>query len=458
MPLADAHEPTAKLLRELLNDARDGLLALDEHGMIIDANEAAAHALGRLRRHVVGKPLAVFVPLEERRQLRSTLVSLSGLDRVQLELPLAGADRPTMLVFRAVPYVVPKRIAVTLLTSGGSALPPRAESTFELERFLLRFPHAVVGLRRDLRVAFSNQRARRLLGGENLRVGRPLSEPAVGKELRALAHRLVRRPAPLSATSVELPDGRILRIAGIAAQEDEPAVLLIEDVTEQHRRDRVMREFVRNAAHQLRTPLTGITTAVQVLQSGAKDVPEDRDRFLAHVEQHTARLNRITHGLLALARAQSGEQVLRLDAVELGSLLESLAAEADPTPGVRFETTYPGSIAALAEPDLVREALAALVDNAVAHTRGGIVRLAAREEDGRVAIEVTDTGAGILPEHRTRVFEPFYRGGETGDGFGLGLAIAAQAVAAMDGELRLEDAPGGGTQFTMILPSAQVAR
>jgi signal transduction histidine kinase len=235
-------------------------------------------------------------------------------------------------------------------------------------------------------------------------------------------------------------------------------VLLIEDVTAQHRQDRVMREFVRNAAHQLRTPLTGITTAVEVLQSGAKESPEDRDRFLAHIERDAARLTRIARGLLLLARAQSREQDIRLEFVELLPLLEELAADAQAVPGVSVEATCPPGLAALAEPSLLQEALDALLENAIAHTTDGEVRMAASASNDQVAIDVSDTGEGVPPEHRSRIFEPFYRVNEGGDGFGLGLAIAAQAARAMDGELQAADAPGGGTTFTIRLPSARVVR
>jgi signal transduction histidine kinase len=224
-------------------------------------------------------------------------------------------------------------------------------------------------------------------------------------------------------------------------------------VTAQYRHDRVMREFVRNAAHQLRTPLTGIATAVEVLQSGAKDNPADRDRFLGHIERDAARLTRIARGLLVLARAQSGEQNLRLELVDLCPLLDRLGAEAEPAPGVTVEVTCPPGTTAFAEPNLLQEALAELLVNATAHTQVGRVRLAASATDDHVDIDVVDTGEGVLPEHRTRIFEPFYRIGESGEGFGLGLAIAAQAARAMDGELRATDVPGGGTAFTIRLPS-----
>jgi signal transduction histidine kinase len=278
-------------------------------------------------------------------------------------------------------------------------------------------------------------------------------------DLQAVAERIVSTVGTATPSTVELADGRTLRITGVPARGDVPAVLLIDDVTSQYRHDRVMREFVRNAAHQLRTPLTGIATAVEVLQSGAKESPDDRDRFLGHIERDAARLTRIARGLLVLARAQSGEQSLQLEQVELRPLLERLRAAAEPAPpGVTVEATCPDGLTALAEPSLLEEALAELLENAIAHTPAGFVRLIAAESDEHVAIDVVDSGEGVPPEHRARIFEPFYRVAESGDGFGLGLAIAAQAARAMDGELRAAEVPGGGTAFTIWLASSSMVR
>jgi signal transduction histidine kinase len=448
---------SGKLLRELLDDAREGLLALDEHGAILEANEAAARFLKRERRHLLGKPFAAFVPLDQRRLYRHNLaVTLRG-EPTRIELPLGPDGLQSSISMRLLPRSEPPRIAVALV-SGAVRAPERPDhhDSTRPENFFVRLPFAVVGLRPDLNVAFANPRALSLLGPEAVRVGRPLGDARIPIDLRQLGSNVVSRPTHFSESPIELPDGRALRMTGIPPHRGEPGVLMLEDVSVQHRHDRVMREFVRNAAHQLRTPLTGITTAVEVLQSGAKHVPEDRDRFLEHIERHAARLTRIARGLLVLARAQSGEQIMRLEFVELRPLLESLAADAEPAQGVTVEASCPSSLAALAEPNLVHEALAALVDNAVTHTRHGTVRLVAQEVDGRVEIHVLDNGPGILPEHQGRVFEPFYRGLEFGEGFGLGLAIAAQAAEAMDGELRTAASPDGGTRFTIRLPSARV--
>jgi signal transduction histidine kinase len=207
-----------------------------------------------------------------------------------------------------------------------------------------------------------------------------------------------------------------------------------------------VREFVRNAAHQLRTPLAGITAAVEVLQSGAKEVSSDRDRFLRHIAEHTWRLTRIARALLTLARAQSGESIA-LESVELRALLERVAVHAGPAGEGRIAVACSSSLTARAQPELLLEAISALVDNAVTHTKGEI-RLDARDAGEIVEIAVVDTGEGIAPEHHARIFEPFYRVAETGEGFGLGLAIAHQAVEAMQGELSV-----AANTFTIRLPS-----
>lgn len=214
-----------------------------------------------------------------------------------------------------------------------------------------------------------------------------------------------------------------------------------------------MREFLRNAAHQLRTPLAGIMAAVETLQSGAKDQPEDRDRFLAHLERHAERLTRLGRGLLTLARAQAGEDAL-IDFVELRPLVDRLAAEAEARDGVGIRVDCEPGLATLASPDLLHEALAALLENALDHTREGEVRISCARLNGRVAVTVTDTGPGILPEFVDRVFEPFFRLTPSGEGYGLGLTIAAQAVQAMGGDIDVSSAVGAGTSFTVRLPSA----
>jgi len=316
-------------------------------------------------------------------------------------------------------------------------------------RFFERFPHGVIRVGADRRVLFGNARGAQLLGRSTFTIGEPLAAGTLSE----FAELVLESPDETHTTRLVLPEGRVLRVSGLGQQGAGSALLLLDVVTAQERHDRIMREFLRNAAHQLRTPLTAITTTVEVLQAGAKHVPADRDRFLEHIEAHAERLIRIAHGLLVLARAQLGEPI-RLTAVDLRPLLEELEAETQPMEGVRIIVDCEPGLVALAEGDLLHEALAALLENAVAHTDAGEIHLCARKLNGAVKVSVTDSGGGVLPEHRARIFEPFYRpNAEGGQGFGLGLAIAAEAARAMKGELTVDDRDIGASFTIRLVPA-----
>ena len=322
----------------------------------------------------------------------------------------------------------------------------------DLDRLLLGFPQAVVVLGDDRRVAFANAEALELFGGDAIRLGDALEDPFGGGDLDAVVDRLTIDGDHTADVRIATQDDRTIRVT--AASHDASVLLFVEDITKQEREERAVREFVRNAAHQLRTPLTGIATAVEVLQSGAKNVEADRDRFLGHVSRHTSRLLRIVRGLLALARAQSGEQ-LQLGPVAVAPMLARLADDTEPAAGIALETSCPPRLKALADPNLLEEVVAALLENAVAHTAAGAIRMTGAASGDAVTIDVVDTGGGVAPNRLGRIFEPFYRDTVEGEGerFGLGLAIAAQAVRAMDGRIEaLEAREGAHFRITLRAP------
>ena len=339
---------------------------------------------------------------------------------------------------------------------------------------------AVIGQIRDgvaifepetFRIVVANGEAMRILGTrdvpgaslsdlgawEALHAGvstRPDEHLPVGRALRgeALTARgqLVRPDG--SRVALELRTGPIHDAAGRVVG----AVAVLADLTEREQLHHAEREFVTNAAHELRTPLAAISSAVEVLRAGAKDVPEERDHFLEHIDRECARLARLTTALLSLARAQGGVEKPRVDLVELCPLLEQLASSARPADGVAVEAYCPVDLLAVANPDLLEQALANLVSNAARHTREGSIALGARPDgEQRVAVEIRDTGSGMTDEERVRVTERFYRGTD-GDGFGLGLAIAADAVRAVGGELELESEVGRGTVARVTLPAGRL--
>jgi two-component system phosphate regulon sensor histidine kinase PhoR len=233
------------------------------------------------------------------------------------------------------------------------------------------------------------------------------------------------------------------------------AVVTYEDVTGQHRREQADRDFVSNAAHQLRTPLTAIASAVAVLQGGAKEIPEERDRFLGHLERETDRLARLGHALLALARAQREEEQPALAIVPLHPLLKAVVDEARPKDGVAITLDCPPELAATTNAELLEEALGNIVANAVSYTEAGRIDVVATRADGAVRIDISDTGPGISEDARGRAFDRFFRGdaGRRG-GFGLGLPIARAAIEAAGGEIELESTSRGTTARIVLRGAA----
>jgi signal transduction histidine kinase len=327
-----------------------------------------------------------------------------------------------------------------------------------LQRLLERLHEGVIAVDRRLRVRFANDAARRILGVPDLSEGHRLPEPWSNVSLRNLVAPLFTGPAE-QRQEVVFPDAlRTYSLVGIPASPDsDTAVVVITDISEREQRERAEREFVTNAAHELRTPLTTISGAVQVLQAGAKDSADERDRFLAHIERESARLGRLTRALLVLARAQTGEEIPMVDAVELRPLLDEIAAEYGPRSAAEVEVRCPPDLAALADRDLIEQALSNLAANAVEHTEHGkIVLSAQRMSSGAVVIEVEDTGRGIAAAEQERVFDRFYRGQRRdGRGFGLGLAIVSEAVRALHGQIELDSKPGAGTTVRLTLPGTR---
>jgi two-component system phosphate regulon sensor histidine kinase PhoR len=230
---------------------------------------------------------------------------------------------------------------------------------------------------------------------------------------------------------------------------------VIGDVSGRERRQRAEREFVANAAHQLRTPVSAIASAIEVLQGGAKENPETRDRFLAHLDRQCTRLVRLTRALLLLARAQALAEPPAVEVVMLRPLLEGIARALRPGQGVDVRLECPFTLAALTNRDLLEQAIGNVAENAAKYTVEGEIVLCA-EPDGRIVrVVVSDTGPGADLSAEGS-FPRFYRDpAAEGEGFGLGLAIAAEAVRALRGELEIESGDEG-TRVVVTLPAATV--
>ncbi len=230
------------------------------------------------------------------------------------------------------------------------------------------------------------------------------------------------------------------------------------------------RRLLANVAHELRTPLTVIQGYALALREGVIEDTRQREQALATIAEESERADRLLSQLLQLSRLESGvrrpaRQPVRLqDLVERISERHRLAAEAR---GVELSATIVPDLFARADPELLEQAIDNLVANALQHggpgTRVHITAQPALTGSDRtpfVRIRVSDNGPGIPPEALPRLFERFYRveptEGETQrpSGFGLGLAIAREIVAAHGGTIAVESQPGQGTTFVIDLPAA----
>jgi len=331
------------------------------------------------------------------------------------------------------------------------------EGAFELlrddrnrfERLLDRLDEGVVLVRRDLTVEYANGRARELAGVD-------LTESSVGREVQRFAVAVFASELP-AQLHLETDDERTFLVSAIPPGAGMDTVMLVlSDESQRERAERVQREFATNAAHELRTPLASIVTAIEMLQTGAKDDHVVRDEFLQVIETEAARLTRLTRALLILARAEAQQQEPRLADVAVAEILEEVAAAVPHPANVVVEC--PRGLVVAADRDLLEQALSNLLGNAVQASRGArVVLRGAEATDGRVEIEVIDLGPGISDADRARIFDRFYRAGDSEEGgFGLGLPIARSAVQAIGGMIELISPPDGGTTVRVTLAAGRL--
>ena len=234
------------------------------------------------------------------------------------------------------------------------------------------------------------------------------------------------------------------------------AVLVVLDVTEKEQREQLRREFTANVSHELKTPLTSILGTAEILENGLVKT-EDVSHFAGNIHREAQRLIGLVNDIIKLSRLDEGGPAGQWETVSLRGVAEgvldqlALAAE-------RKQVTLAlegdcGPVRGV--PQIVEEILYNLCDNAVAYNKPGgsvTVTLSACEEGERVT--VADTGIGIPPEDRARVFERFYRvdKSHSGGGTGLGLSIVKHGAAYLGARVELESEPGRGCTFTLIFP------
>jgi two-component system, OmpR family, phosphate regulon sensor histidine kinase PhoR len=241
------------------------------------------------------------------------------------------------------------------------------------------------------------------------------------------------------------------------------AVLVLHDITELRRLERVRRDFVANVSHEFKTPLTAIQGFAETLLGGALHDTANRAHFVEIIRDHARRLARLTDDLLKLSRIEAGRLELELRDVRVAALVNGcvetarMNAEAK---RLRIHVLLPDGLPPVrADGAQLGEVLQNLLDNAIQYTpSGGQINVTATANGQGVTFTVADTGIGIPESELERIFERFYRvdaarSREAG-GTGLGLAIARHIVDAHGGRIWVESAVGQGSRFHFRIASA----
>lgn len=238
------------------------------------------------------------------------------------------------------------------------------------------------------------------------------------------------------------------------------AVLVLHDVTDLRRLERLRREFVSNVSHELKTPLAAIQGYVETLLDGAVDDSNVNRRFLTGIATQGNRLHAMIQDLLQLGRIEAGNEAFEIQNVEVGSIITSVIEEnrhVAEAKGLSCEVVpAPNDITVRADPKALRTIVENLLTNAVKYTNIGTVRIGWRVEYKQLRIDVTDTGVGIAKEHQPRIFERFYRVDEArsrdAGGTGLGLAIVKHLCQFFGGRVSVRSQLGKGSTFSVFLP------
>ncbi|MFQ5511181.1 MAG: ATP-binding protein [Candidatus Krumholzibacteriia bacterium] len=344
-----------------------------------------------------------------------------------------------------------------------------ARQSNEQEAVLSSMVESVLAVDEGERMLRVNNAAAGLFGIEKESVeGRPLQEVVRNPGLHELVKRVLASEETVEGDLVlHEPDERSLQVHGNPLRDSTGrsigALLVLNDITQLRRLERVRRDFVANVSHELRTPITTIKGFVETLADGAIEQRQDATRFLDIIAEHTERLNAIIEDLLALSRLEldAEEGVVQLERQNIHAVVARAVNMCRPqagTRGVHVNLAGDSAIQCALSAPLLERAVVNLIDNATKYSdEGGEVRIKIDETPEGAGIHVTDRGCGIAARHLPRIFERFYRTDPARSrgmgGTGLGLAIVKHIALVHGGRVSVDSTPGRGSTFSILLPA-----
>jgi two-component system, OmpR family, phosphate regulon sensor histidine kinase PhoR len=336
-----------------------------------------------------------------------------------------------------------------------------------LEAMLGAMVEGVLVIDRQGQVVRANERVRQIfgLGRDDPLLGRRLWDVSRDTELSGVVREAMNRSQP-TFREVQLrgEKDRFLAVTAGPTADRTAWVIVLHDVTEMKRLERVRTDFVANVSHELRTPMTAIKGFAETLASTGYDDHERVARYVSIIERQASRLSRLIEDLLTLSDLELGKMAVRMRTMALAPIVhdvvELLSGTAERA-HVKVRIEVDESVEAKGDPDRLAQVVSNLLENAIkfSENRGEVtVRVQRAATGGLVELQVVDRGVGIPAEDLPRLAERFYRvdkarSSELG-GTGLGLSIVKHIVQAHGGSLLIESRVGVGTTVTVRLPAA----
>lgn len=341
-----------------------------------------------------------------------------------------------------------------------------SEQKNKLEAILESMQSGVIAVDNIGRIMLVNSEAIQIFGFEGNIIGRYILEVVRNIDLEEI---IKNHSDEETEISLSYPEKKLLRVKAAPIKDDSDSkktfgiVVVLQDITELKKLEKMRSDFVANVSHELRTPLTSIKGFIETLKDGAINDSAARDKFLDIIDIEADRLNRLIQDLLTISELESSKQNVMFEDVdinrcidEIRDMMENIAGQKNIDLIFKKEESLPlvsGSY------DKAKQLLINLIDNGIKYTpSGGRVEVSTCSEGENVVLNISDNGIGISKEHLPRLFERFYRVDKGRSralgGTGLGLAIVKHIVANMNGSIKVKSEPGKGTSFIISIPKA----
>ncbi len=446
--------------RALFENTLDAILIASDTGEYVGANDAACDLFGVSLDELLGARIEDFVEPAVRHQTRLAWQAFLEQGEQEGEFPLYRPDGEMRnLEFKAKAGFLPGRHLSVLrdVTERKRAEEGLRESEATLNAILNNLAEGVLVADTQGHVVFVNSAARSMLGAPEEEPLDELPDPWDGFDLpEAVAHCTRKGEGIEAGVRYEETFLRVKVECLVELEQSRGEVLVvIQDLSEGRQLEANQQRFLANAAHQLRTPIMAIVGAAELLATGEDADPTIRRRLLNHIFSEGRRLQRLSEVLLRLSRIGWDRREPDLDIVDLREagqqatkLMEPLAESG----GLRILTEGEGSCVR-ADPEWLQEVLMVLLSNAIKHSnRGGDIKVLTRAG----VVTVKDEGVGISSVDLPHVFERFYKGTGSSEGFGLGLSICKDLTERMGGSISIRSREGVGTAVEIELPEASV--